>query len=285
MSNILRSFYYFFISTIVLISWPLKLCAATSELYQAVVPVASYSSADFNKALGPALAQVLVKVSGNSAVANHPSIKKAFEKPDRYLQSYNYASVAPDGTAKLSLIARFSPKSVNTLLQSANQPIIAREETTLETPSQKLPQPVPSSVPVSSTPTTESDHPIQQDVIPASSGWVELSVSNIYNLNDYADVIKYFRGLRSVAAVNAAQMEGGSMALKVQLRGSRENLIQELHQGQKLVPESVEFGMDDSSSPLLYRWNDAHFSQDPYANPAVESFPVSEPDNGFAPLR
>lgn len=95
-----------------------------STLYQAEVPVASHSAADWKKALAPALSQVLVKVSGNPNVAQNPALRAALSKAEKYVQSYNYAP-ATNGKG-LSVQVRFSPKNINDLLQQASQPILSK---------------------------------------------------------------------------------------------------------------------------------------------------------------
>ena len=78
----------------ILISWslPFTAVAADGELYQATVPVASYSSPDYNKAAEAALVQVLAAVSANDKVASLSAVQKALEKPNKFVQSYRYTA-------------------------------------------------------------------------------------------------------------------------------------------------------------------------------------------------
>lgn len=95
-----------------------------SGLYQTVVPVASQSKALQNAAMQQALSQVLIKVSGNSAVVNSTALQSAIANPANYLTSYSYQDgVLADGTSSLLLQVSFDPKAVTTLLQNAQQSV------------------------------------------------------------------------------------------------------------------------------------------------------------------
>ncbi|HVV68302.1 MAG TPA: DUF2066 domain-containing protein [Gammaproteobacteria bacterium] len=87
--------------------------------YQGQVAVASHSPADWNKAVAPALLQVLVRMSGNPNIGDSDRVKQGLAKADAYVQSYNYVTDSRSGS--LSLQIRFSPKAVDNLLQNVNQ--------------------------------------------------------------------------------------------------------------------------------------------------------------------
>ena len=402
MSRLLASMMFF----TGLISLPLTLYAATSELYQGVVPVASYSSSDFKGALTPALTQVLIKMTGNTSIATISAIKTALDKPDRFVQSYNYSSTGPDGKNRLSLVVRFSPKLVNELLRSANQttlfkdispqnthqsvpskpktqqtlvwlviknangqpevlnnpsnaivaamqasakqknisllwPVMDLQDISVASPDQvwqmdplaveqasrryqadavligKLEQEKvgnewqgkwlwldsaqnkenwettaadPTLIVTSSLTnlmkvmTKESPSTSQSVDHHASAGqsvsstWVEIKVSGIYSLDDYADVIKYLRRLRSIESVNAAKMREDSVIVKVQVNGGREALIRELNGDPKLIPDLYGTN-NNASSLLLYHWDASKYPAQPvehYENPEVQSFPADD---------
>lgn len=95
-----------------------------SGLYQTVVPVASQSKALQTAAMQQALSQVLIKVSGNSAVVNSAVVQSALATPTSYLVSYSYQDGAlSDGTSSLLLQVSFDPKAVMSLLQNAQQTV------------------------------------------------------------------------------------------------------------------------------------------------------------------
>jgi hypothetical protein len=96
-----------------------------STLYQAEVPVASHAPADWQKALAPALQQVLIKVTGNANVGQIGLVRNALAKAEGYVQSYNYASA--DNGRMMTVQVRFSPKAVNDLLQQAAQSLLSKD--------------------------------------------------------------------------------------------------------------------------------------------------------------
>jgi len=111
-----------------LLAIPTTFAVTISTLYQGELPVASHSSADWKKAVTPALEQVLIKVSGNPKIAQIDAIKRGMSKAADMVQSYNY--VLPDantGQKVLTMQVRFSPKLVNDLLQQGNQGILPKD--------------------------------------------------------------------------------------------------------------------------------------------------------------
>lgn len=84
-----------------------------TSLYQAELPVPSQLEAEKNKAIKTGLMQVLVKVSGD------PKIKVDLEKPESYVQEFNYVST-PDMTQPYVIQIRYSPADVDELLKKAN---------------------------------------------------------------------------------------------------------------------------------------------------------------------
>lgn len=101
--------------------------AVVGTLYQGEVPVASYSQADWQKALTPALWQVLAKVTGNPKIAQTEAVRKAIGRPDALVQSYNYTTLDQAGKTVPTLQVRFSPKAVDAVLQKAGQKILPKD--------------------------------------------------------------------------------------------------------------------------------------------------------------
>src|ERR1700722_17064182 len=62
-----------------------------NSLYQGEVPVHSQSLQDRQQATQEALAQVLIKVSGNSQVISNPRIKSRLRMAASLIQEYTYA--------------------------------------------------------------------------------------------------------------------------------------------------------------------------------------------------
>ncbi len=116
------------LSLLTLVSFSKAFAVSIPTLYQGEAPVASHSAGDWQKGAGAAFEQVLIKVSGNPMVGQIASVRKAINKSDNFVQSYNYASLdLGNGRSVMSMQVRFSPKAVNDLLQQAGQPILPRD--------------------------------------------------------------------------------------------------------------------------------------------------------------
>jgi hypothetical protein len=90
-------------------------------LYTGQVPVDSQSDADRAAALKNALAQVVIRVSGDPGALARPELAKAVGDAERYVQQFQYdrevvtdASGQPQG--RLTLVAQFDRDAVDRLL-------------------------------------------------------------------------------------------------------------------------------------------------------------------------
>ncbi|MEP6484348.1 MAG: DUF2066 domain-containing protein [Rudaea sp.] len=97
--------------------------AFAAGLYSGQVPVNSQAEGERAEALKNALAQVIVKVSGDSAILTRPEIAKAVAGAGRYVQQYQYTQeIVNDGGqphARLSLVAQFDRDAVDQLVGGA----------------------------------------------------------------------------------------------------------------------------------------------------------------------
>lgn len=112
-----------------LIIWGLPLQAAQlTGLYEAEVEVADQGRAARATAMGEAMAAVLLKVSGNSAVLDEEVIKSAMADASRYVQQYRYrneelppearkAGGAGSDDSRLLLWVGFDSASIDSLLR------------------------------------------------------------------------------------------------------------------------------------------------------------------------
>jgi hypothetical protein len=89
--------------------------APVTDLYQAQVPVQSREAAQRQNALPRALADVLVKVSGNAKIGQLPSIQKQLVAAEDMVLQYSYIGQAPN----LSLKVTFQPNAIQRVLQQA----------------------------------------------------------------------------------------------------------------------------------------------------------------------
>ncbi len=99
--------------------------AAPMNLMQASVPVADQSPASLDKVLPKALAQVLIKVSGNPSVMTLPTIINETGHMRDIVQSYDYATQLAPLTQQLSLVVNivFDKTAITQLLTRAGQPV------------------------------------------------------------------------------------------------------------------------------------------------------------------
>lgn len=113
------------ITALLLMASPLALAVRVHSIYQAEVPVASRSAEVKAKAVQEGLAQVFVKVSGNShIVENTPSLKSSLEHADKLAQEYSYSSPTNmDKATPYLLTIRFDVEAVNRLLKGASVPV------------------------------------------------------------------------------------------------------------------------------------------------------------------
>jgi hypothetical protein len=105
--------------------------AAADDLYTGEVRVPDQSEAARATAMGEALGQVLVKLSGNPAAAADPDVASALADPARLLQAWHYRQEVdrsgPTPVLALYLAASFEPRAVQRLMASAGLTQWARE--------------------------------------------------------------------------------------------------------------------------------------------------------------
>lgn len=101
--------------------------AQDSALFEGEAPVADQSEAHRRSALPGALAQVLVKVTGDANADTDPAFAGALAGAAQMMQQYRYRQdvVTADGvpTLKLTLIARFNSKAVEGLITRAGRTV------------------------------------------------------------------------------------------------------------------------------------------------------------------
>lgn len=93
------------------------------DLYCADILVADTSSSALQKGIDAALGQVLIKISGNTAVMTLPAVQNNLPRIKNYVESYSYSTQAVDGHQSMFLHIVFDPKSMTQLLQNADQAI------------------------------------------------------------------------------------------------------------------------------------------------------------------
>jgi len=106
-----------------LLSVSAALAVKVTTLYQGVLPVSSQSAAERNQLASQALAQVLIKVSGNNDILNHPKVKARLDSAARLMQEFSYATGLPGETKPYLLQLNFDADGVNKILRDAGAPI------------------------------------------------------------------------------------------------------------------------------------------------------------------
>ena len=98
-------------------------------LYEAEVPVPSKAETERNLALGAALRNVLVKVTGERNPQSYPGIVQAMSHPGELVEQFRYRSTASDSSdtatddeGGLKLWARFDSQVVDRLVRDAGLP-------------------------------------------------------------------------------------------------------------------------------------------------------------------
>ena len=104
------------------------LYAATVNLYSGAVPVADQSQSEQERAMPPALEQVLQKLTGLRDFSEFPGVESAMQDARSMVISFYYDNkemTLPDGSLQqeLRFVANFSHTSVDGLIQAARLPI------------------------------------------------------------------------------------------------------------------------------------------------------------------
>jgi hypothetical protein len=99
------------------------------KLYEAAVPVSGQSAQTRSDGIRAAFASVIVKVSGDRGLLEHPQIPGILNKASAYIQQYRYktlessaAQTAPDAPDRLLWVS-FDERAVNRLLRESGVPV------------------------------------------------------------------------------------------------------------------------------------------------------------------
>jgi hypothetical protein len=74
----------------------------------------------------------------------------------------------------------------------------------------------------------------------AQSNIVDISVSDIFNLDQYARTLKYLESLNSVTEVNVIRVESGKVTFQVRVHGGEMMIAQAITLGNTLEPVTTE---------------------------------------------
>jgi hypothetical protein len=106
--------------------------ADAGGLFEAAVPVADQSDAARDEALRHALAEVLVRVTGDTAVAKAPEAASLLENARRYVGQFSYErrlaeNAEPASEPRLFLLARFDGAALERAVRQAGLPFWGAE--------------------------------------------------------------------------------------------------------------------------------------------------------------
>ena len=173
-------------------------------LYTGQVPVNSQADEERVGALKAALAQVVVKVSGDGAIVNKPEVAKAIAGADKYVQQYEYAQdvVTENGQpqARLSLVAQFDRDAIDRLIGEAGGGARASGE------SAQAPE-------------------VQQN------GTYRIWVSGVASAEDYARVIGSLRRNELLRSVQVEQARGDGVQVRLDAAASLQRVLDSLTGG------------------------------------------------------
>lgn len=104
-----------------------------NTLYQSEVSVNTQSAQERSKAIQLALAQVLIKVSGDNQILVNPYIKSHLNSAETLAQEFSYrtAETTPGVTTTYLLQVHFDVKGVNQWLRDANAPLWGQNRPTI----------------------------------------------------------------------------------------------------------------------------------------------------------
>ena len=179
--------------------------AFAAGLYTGAAPVNSQSDADRAGALRTALGQVLIKLSGDSAVLNRPDVAKAIGRADRYMQQYSYQPnmSADPAQPRLLLVVQFDRSSIDALLHDLNAGGAG-------------------NTPPPAAGTDSANAPV------AVGGSYRLWIGGLRSAEDYARLIGALSGNEQVRALRVERAQANTVQIRVDTRGALQTLLDSL---------------------------------------------------------
>lgn len=205
-------------------------CATAAGLYAGTAPVASQSDEDRAVALRAAFGQVIVKLSGNSAVLTRPDVVRAMSKVDRYMQSYGYQNDPAQPAGHLQLVVQFDRGSIDSLLHDLG--LDAAPDSAAAVPPAPTPGAAPGSAPGAVTATTPGSVPAATaDATaagPQTSGSYRLWITGLRSAEDYARLIGALGSNEQVRSTQVEQGHSNTVQVRIEARGALPALLDAL---------------------------------------------------------
>jgi hypothetical protein len=176
---------------------------SAAGLYRGEVPVDSQTDAARVEALKAALAQVLIRLTGEQAVLARTEVAKALAGAERYVQQYQYEQdVVNEGgqpRVRLRLVAEFDRDAVDQLLRDLG---LAAAKGVAE------------SAPLD-----------------GKAMSYRVWVSGLHTADDYARAVSALSRNELVRSVRAERAQGDGVALQIEVIGSLSRLLSSLPEG------------------------------------------------------
>jgi hypothetical protein len=177
-------------------------------LYSAQVPVPSQSDTDRAEALKNALAQVVIRVSGDAGALAKPDVAKAVAGAERYVQQFQYQQDVVNDSAgqpqvRLMLVAQFDRDAVDQLMRDFG---LLKD--------------------VAAAPTEARAAPIE-----TASGTYHLWIGGVRSALDYSRMIGALSQNELVRDVQVEQARGDGAQLRVTAAASLARLLDSLNTG------------------------------------------------------
>ena len=174
-------------------------------LYAAEVPVAGEEAAQRSEAIGRALREVVVKVTGDSRAAGRV---RQVKDPSSLVSQFQYRP-AEDGAGRL-LRVEFDRAAVDAVLRDSG--LAPKDE------GSRAPESAPGP-------------------LSGAAERVRIQVRGVDSLATYARVLRQFQGLPGVERVTLRAARGDALVLDVDARGGAEELDRGVRAGEALAPE------------------------------------------------
>lgn len=183
------------------------LAAEGRSAYAAEVPVAGEEAAQRSEAVGRALRDVLVRVSGDPRAAG---AARQVKDPGSLVAEYQYRP-AEGGAGRLLRVA-FDPAAVDAVLRDGG--FAVKEE------APRAPDAGPRA-------------------LSGSADRVRVQVRGVDSLATYARVVRQFQGLPGVERVTVRAARGDALVLDVDVRGGADELDRGVRAGETLGPDTA----------------------------------------------
>ena len=116
---------------VLVLAWAVPAVGQSADLFVEQTPVGDESPETRNAALTEMLERVLVRVSGNAAIASQPAAADVLAAAPRLVQQYRYRNEQAGGEPVRYLWARFDGAAVERMLRDRNLPVWVQRPTVL----------------------------------------------------------------------------------------------------------------------------------------------------------